>query len=50
MYVCALRVSDALGSQTRAMDLPELSLWMIVIHHVGPGNGIPVLCESNKCS
>lgn len=45
-----LRVSDALGGQTWAMDLPELSLWTIVIHHVGAGNGIPVLCKSNKCS
>lgn len=28
----------------------ELELWIVVSHHVGPGNQTQDLCKSNKCS
>jgi len=46
MYVC-MCITCILGtheSQERTLDVLELELQMVVSHHVGSGNKIPVLC------
>lgn len=34
-WLCAMGVSGAPGDQKRALDTPELELWIIVSYHVG---------------
>lgn len=41
---CAPHVCNAHGGQQRALDPLEL-----VLHLVGAGNAIPVLCKSSQC-
>lgn len=43
MYICAMCVSGALGSQERKTDLLELELQMFVSPHVDAGNETWVL-------
>jgi hypothetical protein len=47
--LCTKHMPDTHKGQKRALDTLGLKLQMVVNHHVGKGNQIPVLWKRHQC-